>query len=77
MSIEPHPVVDPGADAASLVPAADTYRRLRLAGLSEREAGSLVAYLVGLEPAVTGWRIGEVECLLFVQALVRAGKLQS
>ena len=76
MPIEPHPVIDPGADAASLVPAAETYRGLRLAGLTEREAGSLVAHLVGLEPAVTGWRIGEVESLLFVQELVRVGKLQ-
>jgi hypothetical protein len=77
MPIEPHPVVDPGADAASHLPAAATYRRLRLAGLTAREAGSLVAHLNGLEPATSGWRLSEVEGLLFVRALVSSGRLRS
>ena len=77
MPIEPHPVADPGADAALLQPAAATYRRLRLAGFSAREAGSLVARLNGLEPVASGWRLSEVEGLLFVRALVRAGRLRS
>jgi hypothetical protein len=77
MPTEPHPVADPGADAASQLPAAEIYRRLRLAGLTAREAGSLVAHLAGLEPAITGWRLAEIEGLLFVRAMVQAGKLRS
>jgi hypothetical protein len=77
MSIEPHPAVDPGSDAVAHLPAAATYRRLRLAGLTAREAGSLVAHLHGLEPAATGWRLAEVEGLLFVRALVQSGRLRS
>ena len=77
MPIEPHPAIDPGSDAAALLPAAPTYRRLRMAGFTDREAGSLVARLSGLEPAVTGWRLAEVEGLLFVRAMVRAGRLRS
>jgi hypothetical protein len=77
MPIEPHPVIDPGADAAALLPAATTYRRLRLAGLTAREAGTLVARLNGLEPVAGGWRVSEVEGLLFVRALVQAGRLRS
>jgi hypothetical protein len=77
MPIEPHPAVDPGSDAAARLPAASTYRRLRMAGLTEREAGSLVARLSGLEPVSTGWRLAEVEGLLFVRAMAQAGRLRS
>jgi hypothetical protein len=77
MPIEPHPAVDPGADAASLLPASHTYRRLRLAGFTAHEAGCLCAHLVGLGAARSGWRIGEVEGLLFVRAMAKAGRLQS
>ena len=77
MPIEPHPIVDPGADAAALLPAASTYRRLRVAGFTDREASSLIARLNGIEPAASGWRLAEVEGLLFVRAMVQAGRLRS
>jgi hypothetical protein len=57
--------------------AAATYRRLRFAGLSAREAGSLVGHLRGLSPVPGGWTIEEVEHLLFVRELVRLGRLGS
>ena len=77
MPTEPYPAVDPGAARASRIPAHETYRRLLMAGLSTREAGSLVAHLAGLSRVPTGWAIGEVEGLLFVRALVAAGRLRS
>ena len=57
--------------------AADTYRRLRFAGLSAREAGSLVGHLRGLSSVPGGWTIEEVEHLLFVRELVRLGRMGS
>ena len=61
----------------ALPTAGDTYRRLRFAGLSAREAGSLVGRIHGLGPVQGGWSIGEVEHLLFVRELVRNGRLGS
>jgi len=57
--------------------AAATYRRLRFAGLSAREAGSLVGHLHGLSGVPGGWSIEEVEHLLFVRELVRLGRMGS
>ena len=61
----------------ALEPTAATYRRLRFAGLSEREAGTLVGHLHGLSPVPGGWTIEEVEHLLFARELVRLGRLGS
>jgi hypothetical protein len=57
--------------------AAATYRRLRFAGFSAREAGSLVGHLNGLSTVRGGWAIEEVEHLLFVRELVRLGRIGS
>lgn len=57
--------------------AAATYRRLRFAGLTAREAGSLVGHLHGLSAVPGGWAIEEVEHLLFVRELVRLGRIGS
>ena len=54
-----------------------TYRRLRIAGLSAREAGSLTGHLSGLRMVPGGWVIEEVERLLFVRELVRTGRMGS
>jgi|1186.fasta_scaffold61123_2 hypothetical protein len=54
-----------------------TWRRLRLAGLSPREAGSLTAHLSGLNMVPGGWAIEELERLLFVRELVRTGRMGS
>jgi hypothetical protein len=68
-------------DAAATAPARDTvgttYRRLRIAGLSAREAGTLTAHLTGLQIVPGGWRVEEVERLLFVRELVRTGRMGS
>ena len=54
-----------------------TYRRLRIAGLSAREAGSLTARLTGIDMVPGGWLVEEVERLLFVRELVRTGRMGS
>jgi hypothetical protein len=73
---------EPGTPSASLadatIPTARmTYRRLRLAGLTAREAGTLAAHLAGLHIAPGGWSIDELERLLFVRELVRTGRIGS
>ena len=54
-----------------------TYRRLRIAGLDDREAASLTARLCGLPMVPRGWQVEEIERLLFVRELVRTGRLGS
>ena len=70
-----------GADAATQSvmqeSARATWRRLRLAGLSPREAASLTAHLAGLAMVPGGWAIEELERLLFVRELVRTGRMGS
>ena len=44
-------------------------------GWTEAEAGSLAAHLAGLEVTRKGWRISEVEGLLFIRSLVATGRL--
>ena len=78
MPIEPHPVIDPGSEAAAVAP-----RRVDLSPAADGRVsrtgrpGSLVARLNGLEPAATGWRPSEVEGLLFVASDGAAGRLRS
>jgi len=84
--IEPHvPTNQPtGRAAIDRVPSESThetvrtsYRRLRAAGLSDREAGSLTARLNGLPMVRGGWQVEEIERLLFVRELVRTGRMGS
>lgn len=44
-------------------------------GWTEAEAGNLVAHLAGLDVTRNGWRIREVERLLFIRTLVSSGRL--
>jgi hypothetical protein len=44
-------------------------------GWTEREAGNLAAHLAGLEVTRKGWRIHEVEGLMFIRSLVATGRL--
>ena len=74
MPTEPHATHDTDAITP---PARMTYRRLRLAGLSAREAGSLAGHLAGLHAVPGGWAIEEVERLLFTRELVRTGRMGS
>jgi ribulose-5-phosphate 4-epimerase/fuculose-1-phosphate aldolase len=53
----------------------EAYRELRAMGWSEGEAGNLTAHLAGLEVTRKGWRIHEVEALLFIRSLVATGRL--
>ena len=77
MSIKPD-AAGPTGDGLELAhPAGETYRRLRLAGFTAREAGTLAGWVAGVPVTPGGWSITEVERLLFVRALVRAGRLRS
>jgi hypothetical protein len=51
------------------------YRGLRAMGWTEGEAGNLAAHLAGLEVTRKGWRIAEVEGLMFIRSLVTTGRL--
>jgi hypothetical protein len=53
------------------------YRGLRAIGLSEAEAGNLSAHLAGLSHVRTGWRLVEIEHLLFIRSLVERGRIDS
>jgi hypothetical protein len=66
-----------GASADSRETVRMTYRRLQTAGLEAREAASLTARLSGLPMVPRGWRVEEVERLLFVRELVRTGRMGS
>lgn len=77
MPSESEVTAPPGARGTTPATARSTYRRLRLAGLSAREAGSLAGHLQGLRVVPGGWAIEEVERLLFVRALVRLGRMGS
>lgn len=52
-------------------------RRLERGGLASREAGNVVAYLLGLKPVASGWRVAEIEHLRFLRALAADGRLES
>lgn len=54
-----------------------TYRRLRTVGLEAPEAASLTARLRGLPTVPGGWKVEEIERLLFVRELVRTGRMGS
>jgi hypothetical protein len=54
-----------------------TYRRLRMVGLSDAEAGNLTARLNGLAIVEKGWTVQEIERLLFIRALVDLNRLSS
>jgi hypothetical protein len=77
MFIDPQATAGTEADGAGSTSVRMTYRRLRIAGLSSREAGSLTGHLTGLHMVPGGWSIEEVERLLFVRELVRTGRMGS
>ena len=52
------------------------YRGLVAMGWSIAEAGNLAAHLAGLEITRRGWRIGEVEGLMFIRSLVEEGRIE-
>ena len=54
-----------------------SYRTLTTRGLSEREAGNLVAYAAGLGACRRGWTIAEVEHLVMLKFLVSSGRVSS
>ena len=53
------------------------YRGLRAVGLSEVEATNLTAHLAGLGHSRQGWRLIEIERLLFIQSLVASHRIQN
>jgi hypothetical protein len=51
-----------------------TYRLLLLRGLAPDEAANLTAYLCGLPVGEAPWTLGEINRLLFLRELRRAGR---
>ena len=52
-----------------------TALRLQMSGLTLAEASNLTAHLAGLPPARTGWKLRQVEHLLFLRSIVETGRL--
>ncbi|HYC06806.1 MAG TPA: hypothetical protein VEG29_02685 [Candidatus Binatia bacterium] len=51
-----------------------TYRLLVMRGLAPDEAANLTAYLSGIHRAGRGWKLTEVNQLLFLRELQRSGR---
>jgi hypothetical protein len=51
-----------------------TYRALLLKGLTPAEAADLTAFLSGIPVGEAHWSLAQVNRLLFLQALERAGR---
>jgi hypothetical protein len=49
------------------------FRDLRVKGFAADEAGNLTAHLNGIRPVEGGWKVGEIDRLLFLRHLVRRG----
>jgi hypothetical protein len=59
------------------VTAGTIHRQLRTKGMDTVEAGNLTAILFGMAPVAEGWRLAEIERLLFARYLVAHGRLRS
>jgi hypothetical protein len=57
--------------------ARNTYKRLRMVGLTATEAGNLTAHLSGLQVTEQSWTLNEIERLEFLRILVDLGCLPS
>jgi hypothetical protein len=53
-----------------------TYFRLQRRGLTQDEAASLTAFMCGLPAADLRWSLGQVNQLLFLQALYQRGRFE-
>ncbi len=73
-SAETAPVEAPAAAARGIEPRA-LVRRLVANGWTPREAGNMAAHVHGLRSVRPGWTAEEIEHLLFLKALVAAGRL--
>jgi len=51
-----------------------TYRTLLLRGLAPDEAANLTAFLSGIPVTEQHWKLSEINRLLFIRALARAGR---
>jgi len=65
--------------AAPVLPATSpttraTFRMLMLRGLTPDEAANLTAFLCGIPVSAQHWKLNEVNRLLFIRALARAGR---
>ncbi len=59
------------------IPASTLYRRLRMCGLTEPQAGNLTARAAGLAAGGRPWRLVEVQRLEFLRVLVEQGRIGS
>ena len=65
-STNDHPASEP-------TPPGMAYRHLVAQGFTPDQAGTLMAYLEGLDVAHHSWTLGEVNGLLFIRHLYRTG----
>jgi hypothetical protein len=65
--LTPTPTASPGA--RSMV------WHLEAGGWTQREASNLVALVMGLKPARSGWTAREIEHLRFLQSMVKTGRI--
>jgi hypothetical protein len=67
----------PSPAATAARPARATYRQLGMRGLNPSEAANVTAYLSGIGPVSSGWKIREIERLVFLRHLAQSGRLVS
>jgi len=64
----------PGATTDRHATITTTYRRLRILGFDEREAGNLTAYVSGIAIGPQPWTVRELTHLLFMREMYRMGR---
>ncbi|MFI5226682.1 MAG: hypothetical protein ACHQ3P_08410 [Candidatus Limnocylindrales bacterium] len=76
-TVHPQPTRKPARSASApdpLLHTRSTYRLLVMRGLAPGEAANLTAYLSGIHVSGQGWKLSEVNQLLFLRELQRAGR---
>jgi hypothetical protein len=82
--IEPHDLTN--ADAETLIEVAGSgiataidsaHRLLMIRGLTSVEAGNVVAHVIGIRPAETGWTVDEIKHIVAIRALVASGVIEA
>ena len=74
---EPLRELDTGQDETTQLVTRSTYRHLVSRGLAPDEAATLTAFMCGIPIAEVHWSLRQVNELLFLRALVQAGRFGS
>jgi hypothetical protein len=76
-TVVPRPIREPAPPVSEpdrLLHTRSTYRLLVMRGLAPIEAANLTAYLSGIHVTGQGWKLSEVNQLLFLRELQRSGR---